>query len=325
MTTSESSLLVRRIVCSLASDTNVSAELKWAIAVAGHFDATLDVLQIRDAADGGRELKYIAFEDHSRSLMRSLDSYQRFDQLVQAAGASIRVATHRSEGPTVAAVLQHARQSGSDLVILSSSQVVATIGQLPSDIGRAIGELVGCALLTVQRGEPLPVLRRILLPVDFSAVTSAAIEWAVAFSKRFGSSIQLLHVLSALPKPVVGDESAAGSESDAGFAKATAALEKIETDLREQGFSASSTCLYHQDTVRAIVEQYASGSFDLIVMGLNAATQPRARIGTITRIRQNHDVSLLSVGVVTPNADFVRNSSVESEEVLHITQAEATG
>lgn len=317
--TNEHSPLIGRIVCSLASDTDVSSELKWAIAVAGHFDATLDVLQIHDAADGVRELKYIAFEDHSRHLMRCLDSYQRFDQLVQAAGASIRVATYRAEGPAVAAILQHAKQSRSDLVILSSAQVVATLGQLPADIGRAVGELVGCALLTVQRGEPPPAFRRILLPVDFSAATSAATRWSVAFSKRFGSSIELLHVVPA-SSPVAATENAAatGHVADAG-------LKKLESELREQGICVASTSIAHADTARAIVEQYTSGSFDLIVMGLSAATYPRTRTGTIARIRQNHDVSLLSVGAITPHADFVRNSTAQTEEELRASRVDATG
>lgn len=321
--TSEASFIIGRIVCSLASETLVSAELKWAIAVAGHFDATLDVLQIRDAADGVKELKYIAFEDHSRRLMNSLDSYQRFDQLVQAAGASIRVATFRADGPAVAAILQHAERSCSDLVILSSSQAVSSISQSPSDIGRAIGEMVGCALLTVQRGDPPPCFRRILLPVDFTAATSAAVEWAVAFATRFGSEIHLLHVVPASPpEPETADPTSVIS-LDATLASANARLSEIETALRERGVAASSAALSHDDTVRAIVECYADGAFDLILMGLN--NQGRSRSGVIARIRQNNDVSLLSVGRVTPHAEFVRGRSSEEDEEFRASRVHATG
>lgn len=320
--TSEASFIIGRIVCSLASETLVSAELKWAIAVAGHFDATLDVLQIRDAADGIKELKYIAFEDHSRRLMSSLDSYQRFDQLVQAAGASIRVATFRADGPAVAAILQHAERSSSDLVVLSSSQAVASISQSPSDIGRAIGEMVGCALLTVQRGDPSPVFRRILLPVDFTAATSAAVEWAVAFAKRFGSAIHLLHVVPPPPELEAADSTSACSVAET-LATANARLDEIATALREKGVDASSATPIHDDIARAIVECYAVGSFDLILMGLN--NQGRSRSGVIARIRQNNDVSLLSVGRVTPHAEFVRGKSSETDEEFRSRLVDATG
>lgn len=320
---SEASFMIGRIVCSLASETLVSAELKWAIAVAGHFDATLDVLQIRDAADGVKELKYIAFEDHSRRLMSSLDSYQRFDQLVQAAGASIRVATFRAAGPAVAAILQHAERSSSDLVILSSSQAVASISQSPSDIGRAIGEMVGCALLTVQRGDPSPAFRRILLPVDFTAATSAAVEWAVAFATRFGSAIHLLHVVSPPSSELEAADSPSANSLAAPLATAHGRLDEIETALRERGVDTSSATLNHDDTARAIVECYAEGSFDLILMGLN--NQGRSRSGVIARIRQNNDVSLLSVGRVTPHAEFVRGRSTETDDEFRSRLVDATG
>jgi nucleotide-binding universal stress UspA family protein len=46
-------------------------------------------------------------------------------------------------------------------------------------------------------------LRRILVPTDFSEFSDAALKYGVALARTFGSSIHLLHVLSApMPDPL---------------------------------------------------------------------------------------------------------------------------
>lgn len=50
---------------------------------------------------------------------------------------------------------------------------------------------------------PLPKLKRILVPIDFSEASLKALRYAVPFAEKFGATIYLLHVLE--PSFLVGD------------------------------------------------------------------------------------------------------------------------
>lgn len=324
--TEQASSLISRIVCSVTSTPSVSAELKCAIIVAGQFDATLDVLQIRDAAEG-MQLKYISFADHAKRLMRSLDSYQKFDQIVQAAGASIRVATHSAEGPAITAILQHAERTASNLVILNSAQVLNLRGQLPSNIGRIVGEIAGCALLTVRSGDAAPVLDQILLPVDFSEVTPIAVEWAAAFAQRFESTIQLLHVVPRADLGIVNANETGASVPLTQNASVGERLGYLEEGLRSRGLHVASSVLAHDNAASGILSEYERGGYGLVVMGMTstAPAERRSHEGVISRVRQNQSVSVLSVGHVVPDSEFARGDHGEQEENSRVTSVGATG
>lgn len=319
--TIQASPLIGRIVCSVVSTPSVSAELKWAIVLAGQFDATLDVLQIRDAAEG-TQLKYISFSDQAKRLMRSLDSYQRFDQIVQAAGESIRVATHSAEGPAIAAILEHAERTASNLVILNSSQALNLRGHLPSNIGRIVGRIAGCALLTVRSGDAPPVFDRILLPVDFFDVTQVAIEWAAAFAQRFDSIIQLLHVVPRVELGIATAEVAAANSTYAEkIAAANEGLSHIEANLRHLNLRVSRSVAIHNNAAEGILAECERGGCDLIVMGMTSTAQPEraGHEGIVSRVRQNPSVSVLSVGHAVPDAEFARGDHRDREENAHAT------
>jgi nucleotide-binding universal stress UspA family protein len=49
-----------------------------------------------------------------------------------------------------------------------------------------------------------PVIRTILVPVDFSAGAEAAVEWAQAIAARFGATLVLLHVVDTTANALVG-------------------------------------------------------------------------------------------------------------------------
>ncbi len=56
-------------------------------------------------------------------------------------------------------------------------------------------------------------LKTILVPVDFSAFSNKAVDYAVAFAEQFGAEVVLLHVVepmvypeSYVPSPAAGDE-----------------------------------------------------------------------------------------------------------------------
>lgn len=56
------------------------------------------------------------------------------------------------------------------------------------------GILSACGETQPTRSQPLR-LRRILVPIDFSACSQKALEYAIPFAKQFGASLVLLHVV----------------------------------------------------------------------------------------------------------------------------------
>ncbi len=72
-------------------------------------------------------------------------------------------------------------------------------------------------------------IRRILVPVDFSACSRAALENAAVLAERLGASIDVLHVWE--PLHYVGPEFLVGEPGEAGDTLREAALTQAETEM----------------------------------------------------------------------------------------------
>jgi nucleotide-binding universal stress UspA family protein len=299
---------VQRLLCSLDGQACVSAALRAAISVATQFDATLDVLQIMDTHEGQRQPKYISFADHSLRLMRTLDSYQQFEQMVQTAGSAIRVATHQADGPTSSAILRRGQRANYDLVVLDGSQGKELCGRRSSNVSEIAEADAFRSILTVCQSDPALEFKRILLPIDFTDVSSAAVEWAAAFSRRYGGFVQVLHVASPRALQIAQSDPANVRAATAEFG-----LSAIEASLRQHGLVTSSSSRVHEDAGTAILEEYASGAFDLIVMGTHDLSRQsgESKPGTVAHLRQYGEVSLLSIRMDTPNGEFVQGEPAE--------------
>lgn len=117
--------------------------------------------------------------------------------------------------------------------------------------------------------------KKILVPVDFSGGSRAAVEEAEAIAKAFGGSIDLLHAWE-LPAFIAPDLLVAG----AGEMRATIAdytrrragqeLESWEDEVKRTGIPVSAW-LVMGDAAEAILDRAAAG-YDLIVMGTHGRT-----------------------------------------------------
>jgi len=93
-------------------------------------------------------------------------------------------------GQPAKVIVECARESKSDLIVLGSLRHRSAF-----DFGstaRAVLAKAPCAVW-VQPGPPTPI-RRILVPIDFSAESMIALATATSFAKRVGASITAVHV-----------------------------------------------------------------------------------------------------------------------------------
>ena len=118
-------------------------------------------------------------------------------------------------------------------------------------------------------------INHILVPVDFSAHSERAVQYATTVANRFGARLQLLHV--------VEDPFVTGAWSSEVYVPnmpellgtLTNAAQQRIAELKERlaahGFVVETDVVTGQPA-RTIVEHATSGGFDLIVMGTHGRT-----------------------------------------------------
>lgn len=123
-------------------------------------------------------------------------------------------------------------------------------------------------------------LKRLLVPVDFSEPSRAALDYAIALARPFGSEICLLHVVEAivLPPDVEVVETAVLAE------RMNEEAAKCLAKWREEAASRASAVtedLRAGTPHREIVEAAEDTNADLIIMGTHGHTGlARALIGS---------------------------------------------
>src|SRR6185369_2385036 len=129
-------------------------------------------------------------------LMTSHNSEQQLQEIVRGLKGTIPTKTSFVLGAPATAILERAARPGCDLIVLGARQRSDLGWQFRDDVARSVAALASSPTLTVHERDAPDTLERILVPVDFGAVTSSKLGWAAAFAARFGAEIQLLHVVS---------------------------------------------------------------------------------------------------------------------------------
>ena len=107
--------------------------------------------------------------------------------------------------------------------------------------------------------------KRIVVPLDGSALAEQALPYAVAQAERFGADIVLLKVLEPLPEATLVSPGAVRAAEEASAGLARDYLEGVAGGLREQGIDAE-TVLVEGKAHAQIVRFAAEEGVDLIVI-----------------------------------------------------------
>jgi nucleotide-binding universal stress UspA family protein len=117
-------------------------------------------------------------------------------------------------------------------------------------------------------------LKKILVPVDFSEGAEPAIAMAAMMARKFGASVELLHVWQPpplVPLPVVVVPSSPESQpiNLEELARSTAGtqMKDLATRLRDQGVTEVQSRVAIGTPAHEIVDLAELGHFDLVVMG----------------------------------------------------------
>jgi nucleotide-binding universal stress UspA family protein len=303
---------IERILCAMDPERPLHAALRYALALAQRFQASLDVVH----AVPGRRLRLESSATAPERAAREQRLRERLEQAISAlpSASPARATLRVIQGQPLSALLSHSRRSGCDLVVVGSEGPREGVLALAPSIGEAVAHHADCAVLSLCETDassaPLSI-GRVLLAVDFSDTTELAIDWAAALVRRFGARLQLLHVRSTSSYRRLG---LAALERDAlGIA---AKLNEIELRLARLGVSVELTALSDGAVAERVVEHASSGGCDLIVLGAHARTGPfQAAIqGVVADVRRRSQVPVLSVRKARPEVLFASPGFDDSSE-----------
>jgi nucleotide-binding universal stress UspA family protein len=123
--------------------------------------------------------------------------------------------------------------------------------------------------------------KRILVPFDFSAHSTAAVDYAALLAARLGASLRLLHVYDP-PDSLAGIVPGTSVREEEDSARRVAERELQRLQLRIGDAVAVDTAVVAGAPVAEIL-RHAEGGFDLIVMGTHGRSGlRRLLLGSVT-------------------------------------------
>ncbi|MEQ9319241.1 MAG: universal stress protein [Polyangiaceae bacterium] len=126
----------------------------------------------------------------------------------------------------------------------------------------------------------MPSVQKILVPVDFSACSDEAVDYAAFLAKPLSASVELVHAWHAphdlgpfLGQLAVNDPDTGEERSLSEFVERQAreALERTAARLADHGLPVSAR-LIEGTAKRAIVRCVEDGNYDMVVLGTHGRT-----------------------------------------------------
>jgi len=114
-------------------------------------------------------------------------------------------------------------------------------------------------------------LRKILVPVDYSACSRAALEHAAMLAKSLNATIDLLYVWEApafiAPEAMVGAAGTTQTLAQLASDQAQAAMREFVAQARTDGIQIANTRVEQGDPSHTIVTVAERDGYDLVAMG----------------------------------------------------------
>ncbi|WP_457654613.1 universal stress protein [Rhodocaloribacter sp.] len=179
-------------------------------------------------------------------------------------------------GPAPAeTVVAYAGETGTDLIVMGSHGRRGVRRMLLGSVTEEVVHTASCPVMVAHVPEKSPsIVRRILVPIDFSSAGAPALGWAETLASSYGARLVLLHVLEDFT-PMEPYEVAFSNLIDEVLpqleAHAREALERTAASLAGKGFEAE-THVEHGRPADGILDFAAGHDVGLIVMASHGRT-----------------------------------------------------
>jgi nucleotide-binding universal stress UspA family protein len=303
---------VQRILCPTGLKRPDYASLRYAFFMAERFHASLDVIHACASSIPAPRMRFAHPEPRIEQLITDQNLRKRLGDVLRTVTTAVpgRATAHVMDGRPLTAILHAIRRFETDLIVLGCPAQATSSWLFIANVAEQVACAASCAVLSVPERRDVPLqVRGILLPVDFSPSTAAAVDCAAVFARRFNAPIELLHVRR-------GSQSARSDALEcAGAGHAEAQLDDIRDRLRAAGVRLDRATLVDGSAFERIVERTQAEGCDLVVMSTDTRPKNAAMIGpgVLASVRRQAAVPVLSVR--TPRSEpLFLNSGWQSEE-----------
>jgi nucleotide-binding universal stress UspA family protein len=172
--------LPRRILAPVDFVGDGAEMLRGVLARAEVFGARVSLLHVLDSI-GSRE-------EEERRARAGLT------EIAEELGGSVEASVR--SGSAALEICEAAREGGANLIVLAAHEHHDLKHTFLGGTSEAVVRHAPCPVLVLRDGAPVVTAwRRILVPVDFSAVGEKAIRYATGLAECFGGTVSLVHVL----------------------------------------------------------------------------------------------------------------------------------
>lgn len=135
---------------------------------------------------------------------------RRFDLIIEEeAHRKVLLETRVVRGRPASAIVQAARDSDADLIVMPTHSRPGQTRALPGSVTARVVRRAPCPVLSVRPAEDEPFSfepTSVLVATDLSPSSEAALPWAFALANAFGASVLMLHVVSLGEREPVQDD-----------------------------------------------------------------------------------------------------------------------
>lgn len=272
-------MTVKKILCPVDFSAGSKQALHWAVRLANEADAELVVFHAWQTPPVAAEYAFAATMT-AQLQEAAVEALAADLETARSLGAS-RASSKLVNGPAWSMIVDELAAGGFDLVVMGKHGRTGLKRLLIGSVAEKVVRHAACAVLVVPtEGAPVP-FAKVLVPVDFSACSHAAMEAVTALAQPGGEGITLLHVID-LPVNYHGEPKIEGL-MEAVDKRGTETLERWAGELRTKvqvPVKPRSRIGRAATEILAVLDE--KPAFDLVVIGSHGRTGlARALIGSV--------------------------------------------
>lgn len=232
-------------------------------------------------------------------------SYLEYMRARLQGNTGLEVSLHQLDGPIVPTLVRQIAASDIDLVVMTSHGRGGLARFWLGSVADGLIRQSPAPVLVIRPEEDLPdplfapAFRRILIPLDGSAMSEAILEPALRLGREMASEYLLVRVVQTYPVSAHSSLFLASEFDRKAVAnleeQARSYLESLAAPLRAEGYRVHTLVLVSSQPALAIMKQAQDSNADLITMATHARSGlPRMLIGSVTdKVLRGTDIPLL--------------------------------
>lgn len=265
---------LKRILCPVDFSKCSAVAFEYALKLSQSEKCQLDVLHACNVPHYVRPDLLIYMGDGGARPMSEIAKEQAFTQLrqfIKERAPEAELEEHVVVGEPASSISATAERNHHDLIVMGTHGDSGFARFFFGGVAQKVVRTAPCPVLTMHAAITVETPRRVLVPVDFSSGSRAALSYVDGFTKPEGRVIDLLHVWEApsfLPPDVMAGAQH-GTQSLAALAKeqAYADIEAFAETARGQGIEIGDRRISFGPAARTIIDEAEQGKYDLIAMG----------------------------------------------------------